>query len=265
MSAIEKKEKLEKLLEIMDVMRNSDQACQWTKAQTWDSLVRHTIEEAYEVADAVERGNEDELKGELADLLNQVVFYAQIAKEKGFFNFYDVMDFLSDKLIRRHPNVFANEQQEDVIELEKSWEMIKAEERRTKSQCKSVLDDIAQSLPALSVAKKLQTRAAQAGFDWPNQRVVFEKLKSEVVELEEALKIESHDGVIDEIGDILFSCVNLVRHLREDPEQVLRKANHKFERRFRKLELLLNQDEKEFHQLTLDQLEKLWQRVKESE
>ncbi|TNF69988.1 MAG: nucleoside triphosphate pyrophosphohydrolase [Gammaproteobacteria bacterium] len=254
------------LLEIMDIMRNSKRPCQWTKAQSWQSLVRHTIEEAYEVADAVERGNANDLKTELADLLNQIIFYAQIAKEEGGFDFYDVVNYLTDKLIRRHPNVFADELEDDVIQLERKWEEIKKQERKLKLQEKhSILDEITQSMPSLSVANKLQTRASQVGFDWRSRKEVFKQLHSEVDELNFALDNESDDEILAEIGDIMFACVNLIRHLRADPEQVMRKANHKFERRFRYIEETLHKCGQSLEDASIDEMDKLWHKAKEFE
>ncbi|MCF6765275.1 nucleoside triphosphate pyrophosphohydrolase [Thiotrichales bacterium 19S3-7] len=255
-----------KLLEVMEIMRNSRRACHWTKNQTWQSLVRHTIEEAYEVADAVERGSAHDLKTELADLLNQVIFYAQIAKEQEEFDFYDVVNYLTDKLIRRHPNVFLDEKETDILELERQWEAIKKQERQLKYKNKqSILDEITQTMPALSVANKLQIRASQVGFDWDSKSHVFKQLHSEIGELAMALEGETNDRILDEIGDVMFCCVNLIRHLRADPEQVMRQANHKFEKRFRYIENTLHQSGQSIESASVEQMEILWQKAKEIE
>jgi ATP diphosphatase len=259
-----KKDKLQKLLNVMETMRNGDPSCAWTKAQTWHSLVRHTIEEAYEVAYSIEQNSTDDVKAELADLLNQVIFYAQIAKEEGLFDFYDVIECLTEKLIKRHPNVFLNDHENDIELLEKKWEEIKKNERKEKGLI-SILDDIVPNLPALSIANKLQVRASSVGFDWSEKEDVFKQLKSEVLELEEALVQDNHDEILKETGDILFACVNLIRHLKADPEQVMRQANDKFQRRFRFIEESLKNNHQSLKETSIDEMEKLWQKAKEIE
>ncbi len=247
-------------------MRGSD-GCAWTKAQTFKSLTEHTLEEAYELVDAIEKNDMDELKGELADLLNQIVFYAQIAKEKQLFNFDDVINHLTDKLIRRHPDVFAQGNVQDVEALEKQWQEIKQQERlakkkKTDQNKHSLLDDIAINLPALSMANKLQTRAASVGFDWENITDVMAKLESEVVELQEALAEENRAQILEELGDLMFSCVNLSRHLKADPEKVMRQANRKFKKRFQAMEQIVDAKKKSLKTISAAEFEILWQKQK---
>ena len=257
------------LLDIMQRLRDPQTGCPWDCAQDYASIVPYTIEEAYEVADAIERGDLLELKNELGDLLFQVVFYAQLAKEQGLFDFDDIVATICAKMIRRHPHVFSSEfgsvQYTDEDQLHQAWEQIKAEERQAAAHT-SVLDGVSATLPALSRALKLQKRAARVGFDWSAAQPVLEKIQEELDELQEALQSpDNKTEIAEEYGDLLFSCVNLSRFLKLDPEACLRAANRKFEDRFRQMEQRAEQAGYTFNNLTLDELERLWQDVKSSD
>ena len=256
---------IQHLLEIMNALRHPKTGCPWDTKQTFASIVPHTIEEAYEVADTIERGDMDELKDELGDLLFQIVFYAQMASEQGLFNFSDVVDAINDKLTRRHPHVFADVKFEDEAAVHANWEKTKADERYKKSTLEkaSLLDGVAKSLPALKRAQKLQKRAARAGFDWPAVEPVLEKLNEEIMELHEAMQLGDKAAQHEEMGDLLFTCVNLARHLGVDSEEALRHGNHKFEKRFGYIERCVQQQGREMYQCSADELETLWQSAKQ--
>ena len=247
---------LDRLLAIMATLRDPKRGCEWDRAQRFETIVPHTIEEAYEVADAVARGDIDDIRDELGDLLFQVVFQARIAEESGQFDFDAVARSIADKLEARHPHIFAGETLEPGGRDER-WEALKAAERASKG-AQSALDGVAAALPALMRADKLQKRAARTGFDWPDREGPAEKLAEEMRELAEA----PTDEQFEEAGDLLFAAVNLVRAYGIPPEDALRSANAKFERRFRAMEALAGE---EFAGLSLDQQEVLWQRVKASE
>jgi len=259
---------MKQLLEIMAALRDPTTGCPWDKKQTFKTIVPYTLEEAYEVADAIEQGNMQELKSELGDLLFQVVFYAQMAKEQGDFDFDDVVNDVSEKLIRRHPHVFANEagSRFSDVELNDAWESSKAAERDGQSlnEKASVLEGVARALPALKRAQKLQKRAARSGFDWPDIEPVFEKIEEEIQELREAMQQQDQQSVFEETGDLLFSCVNLARHLDADAEESLRACNQKFERRFGFIEASLTRSGREMQHVSLQELEALWQMAKTS-
>lgn len=258
-------EQITRLLAIMRKLRDPDGGCPWDQAQTYQTIVPHTIEEAYEVADAIERRDYAELRDELGDLLFQVVFYARLAEEEGLFDFNDVVQGIADKLERRHPHVFGDMQFENAEAQTAHWEALKQQEREQKAVAErtSVLDGIAHTLPALSLAGKLQKRAAQVGFDWPSAQGVFDKLHEEIAEL----KADWHDPHRreDELGDLLFTCVNLARHAQADPEAALRHANQKFEQRFRAMEVLAETQGSALEACSADELEMLWKAVKAHE
>ena len=245
-------EQLDRLLSIMTRLRGPD-GCDWDRVQTFSTIAPYTIEEAYEVADAIERGDIDELRGELGDLLLQVVFHARMAEEAGHFDFADVARSIAEKMEARHPHIFGN------AEKSPGWEALKAAERAHKGT-ESALDGVAAALPALLRAEKLQRRAARAGFDWPDPHGPAGKLIEEVDELAEAAEAER----AEEAGDLLFAAVNLVRAYGIAPEDALRAANVKFERRFRAMEGLAGGHDA-FAALTLDEQEELWQQVKREE
>lgn len=253
---------IQRLLDIMSQLRNPEGGCPWDLEQSWRTIVPHTIEEAYEVADAIEREAYDEIQDELGDLLFQVVFYAQLAREEHRFEFGDIVTSICDKLERRHPHVFGDKKVADSEEQTRHWEQLKADERKTKANAEhSVLDGIAHTLPALTVAQKLQKRAATVGFDWPEYEGVIAKVEEELEEVRQAWVEPDKRG--EEIGDLLFSCVNLARHAGFDSETLLRKANRKFEQRFRLMEKELDKDGKSVQASNLDELELAWQRAKE--
>ena len=254
---------IQRLLDIMRQLRNPDGGCPWDQQQTWRTIVPHTIEEAYEVADAIEREDYAELQDELGDLLFQVVFYAQLAREEKRFEFADIVQSICDKLERRHPHVFGDRQVTDAEEQTRHWEQLKADERRAKAEAAaphSALDGVAHTLPAASVAHKLQKRAAQVGFDWPDRHGVMDKVKEELQEVEQAWVDPVARAA--EIGDLLFSCVNLARHAGVDAETTLRQANRKFETRFRAMERCLAGQAKTVSDATTEEMEAAWQTVK---
>lgn len=251
---------MDELLDIMRRLRDPQGGCPWDLEQDFASIAPYTIEEAYEVADAIERAAWDELPGELGDLLLQVVFHAQMASEAGMFDFADVARGIADKLVRRHPHVFAGEVRASVAEQLTAWEADKARERHDRG-AGSLMDDVPRGMPELLRARKLQQRAAQAGFDWPDATPVLDKLREELLEIEAAMAAGPAEAVEDELGDLLFVVVNLARKLDLDPGRALRRANAKFEARFRAMESGAG-GSAAFARLDLDQQEALWQSVK---
>jgi MazG family protein len=252
---------MERLLDIMSQLRNPEGGCPWDLKQTFETILPHTLEEAYEVADAIESGDRDQLRDELGDLLFQVVFYSQLGKEEGSFQFADISNAMADKLLRRHPHVFGDLNAKDGDEALANWEAIKQTERTAKQQ-HSVLDDIPKALPGMQRAAKIQKRAANVGFDWPEVAPVFDKLDEEVAEIHEAYASGDREHVLDELGDLMFMCVNLARHMKANPEQVMRAANEKFERRFRLMEAQLEADGLVIGEQSIDDLEAAWQKAK---
>ena len=258
---------IEHLLGIVRRLRDPDQGCPWDVGQTFQSIVPHTIEEAYELADAIESNDFDQIREEAGDVLFQVLFYAQMADEKQHFNFADVVDGLSEKLIRRHPHVFSRNstaQQETPIavsDVSDSWEKIKRTERQRKQQ-PGILDDIPVSLPALTRAQKIQKRASRVGFDWADLAGVFEKLEEEISELKEALVEGEKAAIESELGDVLFCVVNLARHLDFDAETVTRGATRKFEGRFRFMEEQAIASGSRLEDESVNTLEARWQAAK---
>lgn len=253
---------IDRLLKIMQQLRDPQNGCPWDQAQTYKSIVPHTLEEAYEVVDTIEREQYDELKDELGDLLFQVVFYAQIASEEQRFNFDDIARGISEKLQRRHPHVFADVTLAGVDEQTQHWETLKQQEREAKTETVlSALDGIARALPATTLAQKLQKRAARVGFDWPDWHGVCDKVQEELAELQSAWDDEQQR--LDEMGDLLFACINLARHAGVDAETALRAANRKFERRFRYMEQQLLGQGQPLQQLDADSMEEAWQAAKQ--
>jgi ATP diphosphatase len=256
---------INRLIEIMRALRNRESGCPWDIEQNFKSISSYTVEEAYEVADAIERDNMADLKDELGDLLFQVVFHAQMANEIGAFDFGDVVAAINDKLVRRHPHVFGDEQVESHEHLAERWEQHKQAERDSKNEheMNSALEGVAASLPALRWSQKIQKRAARAGFDWPDIAPVFDKLEEELAELKaEIAHKDNQERIIDEYGDVLFVCVNLAVHLGIDAEESMRYANRKFIKRFQTMEGLISQDNKTFDDLSLEQMEGYWQKSK---
>ena len=242
---------IDPLLEIMRLLRDPDDGCEWDKVQTFSTIAPYTIEEAYEVADAIERDDMVALRDELGDLLLQVVFHSQIAADSGKFDFQDVVTAICDKMTRRHPHIFGE------AEESPGWEQLKAGEREQSGQA-SALDGVALALPALLRAQKIQKRAARVGFDWPDKAPVKDKL---LEELEEVAAASSDEEVHEEIGDLLFSAVNLARHYKVDAERALADATAKFTKRFNLVEASLDKDMQE---MSIDELEAEWQKAKAS-
>jgi MazG family protein len=256
---------IDRLIEIMARLRDPQGGCPWDKVQTFATVAPYTVEEAYEVADAIERGDLTDLKDELGDLLLQVVFHARIAQEQGDFAFDDVVGAICDKMIRRHPHVFAGENYESIAAQTESWEAIKAAERTAKRAGSGVLDDVPTGLPAMLRAVKLTKRAARVGFDWPDPAAVIEKLQEEVAELEVEIAAGDHAKAREELGDLLFVCANLARKLEVDPEDALRAANAKFTRRFGFIETTLAAEGRGPKDATLEEMEAIWVRAKTAE
>jgi len=253
---------IEKLLEIMAALRDPHTGCPWDLQQDFSSIAPYTIEEAYEVADAIVRDDMPGLRDELGDLLFQVVFHARMAEERGAFGFEDVAAAISDKLHRRHPHVFGDEAQRAAGPAAGSWERIKAEERKVSADS-SALAGVARALPALKRAHKLGRRAARVGFDWPDRSGARDKIHEELDELREAEGSHDPARVEEEFGDLLFAMVNLARHLGIDPEQALTAANAKFETRFREMERAIGASGRDFGEHDLAALEAEWQAAKE--
>ncbi len=266
---------LDDLLHLMARLRDPQHGCPWDLKQTYASIVPYTLEEAYEVADAIERSDFEHLQGELGDLLFQVVYYSQLAREEGRFEFEAVVDSITRKLIRRHPHVFPTGElyapldtpRLDEGQVKQRWEEIKAQERSEKAEPEqlSLLDDVPAALPALSRAAKLQKRAAQVGFDWPDALPVLDKVREELDEVLQAMADNDPAALADEVGDLLFAAVNLARHVKVDPETALRGANGKFERRFRFIEQALRDMGRPIEDCTLEDLDALWGEAKRQE
>lgn len=254
---------LRRLLDIMAALRDPDHGCPWDQQQNFASIAPYTIEEAYEVADAIARQDFASLPDELGDLLFQVVYHARMAEEAGRFAFDDVAQAISDKMVRRHPHVFGETEIATAAAQTVAWEELKASERAAKGAA-SALDGVGTGMPALTRAAKLQRRAARVGFDWPTVAPVFEKIAEEIAELRQAMS-EGDDRIEDELGDLLFAVVNLARKLERDPEQALRRACRKFERRFRRVETLLAEGGKAPGAASLDEMEAKWQDAKKEE
>ncbi len=255
---------LPRLLEIMRRLRDPETGCPWDIEQDFASIAPYTIEEAYEVADAIERGEMGELRDELGDLLLQVVYHSQMAEEAGQFGFDDVVGAISAKMYRRHPHVFGDESRDKSAAQQVSdWEQIKAAERG--GRVVSALDGVAAGLPALTRAVKLQNRAARVGFDWPETAMVLDKIVEEATELVEARDGLGKDEIAEEFGDLLFVMANLARHLDLEPETVLRSANAKFTRRFNGVEDLLKAKNKTAEESNLEEMDALWDEVKRQE
>lgn len=271
---------IEKLREIMATLRHPEHGCPWDREQNFASIVPHTLEEAYEVAEAIENGDMAELRDELGDLLFQVVFYARLAEEQGDFDFDQVVDAIVDKLVRRHPHVFADANIADAEAQTRAWEAQKAQERAAKlagsgladnagnesKEGTGTLEGVAIALPALTRAVKLQKRVSRVGFDWPGTQPVLDKVLEELNEVKaELIQGGAQDRLEEEMGDLLFACTNLARHLQVEPETALRQGNRKFERRFARMEAMAKKADISLSQLDLDAWEDLWSRVKAEE
>ncbi len=302
MSDTDTRNRIEDLLQLMAALRTPGTGCPWDLAQDYSTIVPYTIEEAYEVADAIARGDMADLRDELGDLLFQVVFYARLAEEDGLFDFFDVVTGVTQKMIRRHPHVFGNSPARSDRDLQAQWDHIKRAERTQKQLEESkravprtsLLDDVPLSLPALMRAVKLQNRAARVGFDWPDLLPVLDKLHEELAEFENelsplltedgsgsyqadrsgssaarpsdgSLSGEQKDKIEDELGDLLFVIANLARHLKIDPENALRRSNDKFVRRFRHIEQRLAEHGRSVEDASLDEMEYFWNEIRHAE
>ena len=252
------------LLEVMQKLRNPENGCPWDRVQTFETIAPYTIEEAYEVSEAINRGNMTELKEELGDLLLQVVFHARMAEEAGHFNFNDVAQGIADKMVGRHPHIFGGGSANTPNDVEDLWDDIKDREKVSNDR-ESILDDVAVALPAIMRAQKLQKRAARVGFEWKKWQDVLAKIAEETEELHQAVGSGDAKAVHNEVGDLLFCVVNLGRMLGVDCELALRDCNDKFKRRFNGIEKEIKVKNKEFQDFSLDELEALWQAQKKKE
>lgn len=248
----------ERLLSITKRLRNPTNGCEWDRVQTFESLKPYTLEETYELLDAIDKKDHNELKKELGDLLFHIVFYADLASDNKLFNFDDVCESIGNKLTTRHPHIFGNQ-----IQTKPNWEQLKQKERDKKSQY-SLLDDIPTSNPALMRAEKIQKRCAAVGFDWNDTLPVFDKIQEELGEVKQELNKNNldHEKIEEEIGDLFFATANLARHLNINAEICLQKANQKFERRFKQVEKIISEKNKTLIDASLDEMESAWQHVK---
>ncbi|CDI08415.1 nucleoside triphosphate pyrophosphohydrolase [Agrobacterium pusense] len=267
---------ISRLIEIMEALRQPETGCPWDVVQTFETIKPYTIEEAYEVADAIERGDMDDLCEELGDLLLQVVFHARIAEERGEFAFGDVVHAVTSKMIRRHPHVFAASEADTPDSVKLQWDRIKAEEKRERAARRArrgitedfragFLGGVQRSQPALTEALKLQEQAARVGFDWSNPASILDKIEEEIAELREALEEGRPEKVSDELGDLIFALVNIGRHVKADPENALRGTNTKFRRRFNHIEKSLGENGETLEEASLERMEDLWQAAKRIE
>ena len=264
-SANDAETQLRALIEVMAKLRDPINGCAWDLEQDHASIAPYTIEEAYEVQDAIEKNDMQDLREELGDLLLQVVFQARIGEEAGHFDFADIAQAITDKMIRRHPHIFGDHEYRTTEEQRQAWEDIKAEERQSKNETR-LLDDVATTLPAMMRAFKLQKRASRVGFDWPDSQQVLDKVKEELAEVEAELTPDQIDQnrLEDEIGDVLFSVINLARKLDIDPEQALKLTNKKFTNRFNYIEEFIVLKGNNIKDASLDEMEDLWQKAKKN-
>ena len=268
LASVESSQGIHKLLNLMKALRDPEGGCPWDLQQNYQTILPFTIEEVYEVADAIEKQDYSSLKDELGDLLFQVVFYAQMANEEERFDFNDIVENICEKLVRRHPHVFGDADYQDEKQLNLAWEAQKHQERELKNSEQqghnkvhtSLLDDIPKSLPELKKAHKIQKRVAKVGFDWPEVETVWDKIEEECLEVRQAVKSGDKQHVEEELGDLMFAVVNLTRHYGMDADMVLRKANQKFEKRFRQVEALANNN---LDAYTLDEMEDFWEKAKQ--
>lgn len=257
---------IDELVGTMQTLRDPDKGCPWDKEQTLHTILPHTLEEAYELADAIERRDPAGVQDELGDLLFHICFYTQIASEQGLFDLRQVAENINRKLRGRHPHVFSDQQVISVAEQSLTWETIKHAERKQRRENASLLDEINPAQPAMSRAYTLQKRAASVGFDWSDAAPVFAKLAEEIQELRQAMASGGGpDKIMEELGDVIFSCINLARHARVNPEAALRTTNRKFEHRFRYIEQTLAGQKRDLRDVSLDEMEELWLEAKARE
>ncbi|MVA55846.1 nucleoside triphosphate pyrophosphohydrolase [Agrobacterium vitis] len=265
-----------RLIEIMAALRDPQTGCPWDIVQTFETIKPYTLEEAYEVADAIERNDPDDLCEELGDLLLQVVFHAQIAEEAGLFSFGDVIQAVTSKMIRRHPHVFARSEADTPEAVKLQWDAIKKQEKQERAERRAArgvaevfkdghLGSVQRTFPALTEAVKLQEQAAKVGFDWAEAEPILDKIEEEIAELREALQAGQPDKIKDELGDLIFALVNIGRHTGSDPEQALRGTNVKFRRRFGHIEKSLAAEKSSLNEASLERMETLWQAAKQLE
>ena len=256
---------IERLIQIMKSLRHPENGCPWDREQTLDSIKGYTVEEAYEVVDAIERNDIEGLRDELGDLLFHIIFYSEMADEDDHFNFADVVKQVNEKLERRHPHVFSNMKVENSEQVKKLWEQIKQEERdQVRPDTVNLLDDISKHMPAIQRARKLQKRAAGVGFDWTDSLQILDKLEEEIRELREAIEEKGDvDMISEELGDLMFCCINLARHFRIDPELALRETNEKFVKRFNYIEESLKKNNKTLADADLNEMDVLWEEAKD--
>lgn len=246
--------------ELLSIMRRLRKDCPWDREQTNDSIKGHTIEEAYEVVEAIDHGNDEDLRHELGDLLLHVVFHSQIAEDEGRFNINDVLEAIIEKLIRRHPHIFGDATVSDSAEVLKNWEQIKMEEGR-----ESVIDGVPRSLPALLKAHRMQDKASKIGFDWEHREDVWKKVQEELEELRDAVERQDGNDIEEEVGDLLFSLVNFSRFIKVNPEDALRRTIDKFDRRFRHVERSVRESGREPKDTTLEEMDVYWDEAKKME
>lgn len=261
---------MQRLLEVMARLRDPQCGCPWDKQQTFQSILPYTLEEVYEVAEAIEQGDMVALREELGDLLFQIVFYAQLAKEAGEFDFADIAAGIGDKLMQRHPHVFGDADIADAEAQTLAWEQHKARERHAKAEAEqrepSVLDNVPLTLPGLMRAMKLQRRAARVGFDWPDIEPVLDKIEEELAEVREVVAHGADpDQMLHEVGDLIFACVNLGRHAGIEPEVAMRGVNRRFEQRFRRVEALAREQNQRLAEMSLQEMDRLWGQAKTEE
>lgn len=261
---------MQRLLEVMASLRDPDHGCPWDKEQTFATILPYTLEEVYEVADAIDQKDMTALREELGDLLFQIVFYAQMAKEAGEFDFDDIAAKISEKLVQRHPHVFADAVIGSAEAQTHAWEQHKERERHSKASAQqrvaSVLDNVPVALPGLMRSMKLQRRAARVGFDWPTIEPVLDKIEEELAEVREVLAHGAdQEKMLHEVGDLLFACVNLGRHTGVDPEMAMRGVNSRFESRFRRVESLADEQNQTLAEMSLEEMDKLWDQAKAEE
>lgn len=257
---------LEKLLFIMKSLRDPVKGCPWDREQTIDSIKGYTIEEVYELVDAIDTNDVEGIKDELGDLLFHIIFYSEMAEENGQFNFVDVVKQVNEKLERRHPHVFTEMQLENTEQVKELWEQIKQQERSADKNAqnkKKLLDDVAKHMPAIHAATRLQKRAASVGFDWTDSKDILDKIEEELAEVREAMASPDNiEHIAEELGDLMFCCVNLARHYQIDAELALRSTNNKFIRRFNYIEESLEKQNKSLHDASLEQMDELWDEAK---
>lgn len=253
----------QRLLQVMRQLRDPDTGCSWDKKQNFSSLTPYLLEEAYEVVDAIERDDMQDLKSELGDLLFQVVFHSQLAEEQNLFNFEQVAESIADKLVRRHPHVFSDVVYADEQQQKQAWEAFKASERKAKeAENHTILSGVAKNLPALVQCRKIQDRAANHGFDWPEVEPVYDKVLEELEEVKEAWESGDQEHIEEEIGDLLLVAVNLARHMQVEPEQALKKSTQKFTRRFEYIEQKVALSGRDVKACELEELDRLWDEAK---